>query len=227
MKVIAPIILILASVGIFIVYTNPLYTDDTGSMDPAGKSIKELQSEEKDYLDALSKTREIELVRDGLLVKFNALDEGDKERILKLLPDHIDSVRLIIDINNIAARYGMSLSSIILSAPGVPSVPAAKKSSAQGNLSQESSGNDAGAVSGIGPDSRLYDSVKLGFNVFGPYENFLLFLTELEESLRVVDIISLSFGNNKESALVPETKSQTGNSKSFTYSMTIRTYYLK
>ncbi|GEM_PF-253251 len=228
MNVIAPIILILASVGLFLGYINPTYTATTGSADPAEKSVTELQSEEKDYTDALTKTRQIELVREGLLTKFNALAPSDKDRILKLLPDHIDSVRLIIDINNIAARYGMSLSSITLSAPGTASAAAGNKnqaSAAAGSPSQAASGQ---AVSqGIGPDNSLYDSVKLGFNVAGSYENFLQFLTELQESLRVVDITSLSFSAGRASGQSSGAQSQTGTSDTYTYSMTIRTYYLK
>ncbi|MBI2476467.1 MAG: hypothetical protein HYV67_04480 [Candidatus Taylorbacteria bacterium] len=217
MNIIAPIVLILASIGLFFGYINPTYTGNTFSVEPAGKSVSELQSEEKDYGDALNKARQIELVREGLLSKFNALNRSDKERILKLLPDHIDSVRLIIDINNIAARYGMSLAGITLSAPNA----ASNKNQAAGPA-QIAEGKEAGLPQGIGPDGSLYDSVKLGFTVAGPYENFLGFLKELEESLRIVEITSLSFGTPSSGG-----QSQSAASGAYVYSITIRTYYLK
>ncbi len=209
MKNITPIALLLASLGIFFGYVNPTYTGTTGAADTSKMSIKELQTEAADYNDALNKTREIELTRDGLLAKYNAMSDIDKERINKLLPDHIDSVRLIIDINNIAAKYGMSLSDISLS--GMPSAPAA-----------------AGTASGTpapvnGPNDLPYNSVKLGFSVTGNYSDFYSFLKELEESLRVVDVTSLSFSAAKTSS----GQTAAAGSGAFTYTMTIRPYYLK
>ena len=139
---------------------------------------------------------------------------------MKLLPDHIDSVRLIIDVNNIAARYGMSISNITLSAS--ESVSGASKNSqatapsGPGSAPLGPSGQVQTGISGIGPDSSLYDSVKLGFSVSGSYENFLQFAKELEESLRVVEITALSFGGSSSES-----------SAGYTYKFTIRTYYLK
>ena len=95
------IILILASVGLFLGYINPTYTADTGSLENTKKSVKELQVEEKDYQDAINKTKEIERIRDSLNDKFKTIQKSDVDKLSKLLPDHIDSVRLIIDINNI------------------------------------------------------------------------------------------------------------------------------
>ena len=222
MNIITPIVLILASVGVFFGYINPAYTADTGSAEITSQSIKELQSLEKGYTDALNKAREVELFRDGLRAKFNNLKPIDIEKLSKLLPDNIDSVRLIIDINNIAAKYGMSqIFAITLSAPGIISGATDKKNqSSSGSSNNASSDETDGAISSIGSDGRLYGSVKLGFSVSGTYENFLQFLNELEDSLRVVDIISLSFGASKSTA-------QSGVSQGQAYSMTIRTYYLK
>ncbi len=213
-----PIILILASVGVFWGYVNPAYSADTGSVDNAGRSVKELQSVVADYTDALSKTAEIERIRTGLLSKFNAIQPANLEKIAKLLPDHIDSVRLIIDINNIAAKHGMSLSKINLTGPsgqqpasGAPVVPTV--SSGPQNA-------------GFGPDISQYDSVKLGFVVSGTYDNFIPFLKELEQSLRVVEVVSLAFSGSGQTASVSGA-SQSSPNGIFTYTMTIKTYYLK
>ncbi len=226
MKNITPIILILASVGLFFGYINPTYIGVTGATDSSGKSVRELQTEESDYQDALGKTREIEVVRNGLLSKFNALKDSDKERIVKLLPDHIDSVRLIIDINNIAAKYGMSLTNIVLTASGI--VPAAPKAPTAG-AAAGTPYVPAGAPAFVGPDDRAYDSIKLGFTVTGSYENFIQFLKEIEESLRVVDVTSLVFSTTKPTASPGQGAAVSSASVSalYTYAVTIRTYYLK
>src|SRR3989338_7429840 len=93
-------ILILASFGLFFGYVSPTYGRLTGSAVLKEKSIEELRKDQDDYKDALSKAHEIEKARSGLLEIYNSIPEKDLEKLLKLLPDHIDSVRLIIDINN-------------------------------------------------------------------------------------------------------------------------------
>ncbi len=225
MNNILPIILLLSSVGLFFGYINPTYTADTLSSVTAEKSIKELKLEKADYEGAILKTREIEVARKGLLAKYNAIDEKSKEKMNKLLPDHIDSVRLIIDINNIAQKYGMSLTNLIVTATG--QVQTAPKAQVSGTTAAPSAEGPSGP---IGPDNKSYDSMKLGFTITGKYANFIQFLKELEESLRVVDVTSLSF-NTTKNALPPlgQTAVSTPASSSdiYTYTMTIRTYFLK
>lgn len=219
MNYIMPIILILASGGMFFGYINPTYTAVTGSSNIEEKSITELQSEEKDYTDALVKTAGIERIRTGLAAKFDKIDPEDQKKIEKMLPDHIDSVRLIIDINNIGAKYGMSLNNILLTASGV--VPAATSKPVTSSAAPAPD-----ETLSVGPDGSVYNSIKLGFTITGSYGNFIQFLKELEESLRVVDVTSLSFGVNKN-VTVTSGQSGSGASDMYTYNMTIRTYYLK
>lgn len=222
MNIISPLILIVASVWLFIGYINPTYTGKTGSVEPSGKSIVELQVDEQNYTNALTKTAEIERFRTGLAAKFDALNPSDVEEVEKLLPDHIDTVRLILDINNIAARYGMSLADIVLSAPGVVSGAPSNGVLAAQRQNTIFSGATANTNPDIGPSSSPYGTVKLGFNVTGTYDNFLRFLGELEASLRIVDVTSLSFRTAK-----PVSGQAPLPSDTFNYSMTIRTYYLK
>ncbi len=106
-----------------------------------------------------------ELLREKNIV-FNQIDESKKVLLKKFLPDSIDNVRLIIDINQIASDNGMTIRNISIK------------------------GNDSNS---IGPDSRTYGIATLGFSVSGPYQTFKKFLTALETSLRLVDVTSLSF----------------------------------
>lgn len=185
--------LILAALGLFFGYAHPTYRGDTGSSALSGKSVKELRQERQRYEDAFEKSREIELARTGLLEKYNGISAENREKMLKLLPDHIDSVRLIIDINTIAAQYGMVLKSISLI---------------------DSSEEGKGAVSRtIGPAGRPYETVGLEFSVRGSYENFRSFLRETERSLRLMDVVTLSFAAQNETA--------------YDYKVTVGTYRLK
>src|SRR3989338_1578701 len=185
-------ILLIASVGVFFGYINPTYGAQTGAVDIRGKSIRELKEERANYTDALNKTREIETVRIGLLEKIANIPAEDKERIEKLLPDNIDSVRLIIDVNNIASQYGMTLKNIGLT----------------GSAPEKSGGASSNA---IGPQNELFKEVGLKFSVSGSYDNFRSFIKDLERSLRLVDVMSVSF-------VASETV--------YDYSVTISTYRL-
>ncbi|MEK7087873.1 MAG: type 4a pilus biogenesis protein PilO [Patescibacteria group bacterium] len=171
--------LIIAAAGIFFGYSNPTYRAMTGNTELRDRSVRELKEERGRYIDALNKTKEIEQARTGLLERYNRIPAEDRERIEKLLPDHIDSVRLIIDINNIAAQYGMSLKNI--------------------NLAQT---DPASAVklsaSAIGPTENRFKATQLKFTVAGPYENFRSFVRDLEQSLRLVDIEAVSFNTSAE-----------------------------
>lgn len=218
---IAPVILIVASIWLFFGYTNPTYTEITANPERQNRSVAELRTERAEYVQALETVKEIETVRESLLTRYNSLKPEDKEKILKLLPDHIDSVRLIIDINNIASQYGMSLSKISVSAPDDK---AASKASAPTSPDQVAPGAPS-----VGPDSNLYGSVKLGFSVAGPYRSFLQFMDKLQSSLRLVDITSLSFssapGSSAATSADPSGKAVTPDY--YEYTVAIQTYYLR
>lgn len=172
------------AVGIFMFYTNPRYAGMTGSTDFSKKSVKELREDEVKYREALEKTREIERVRSGLLAAYNSIAPEDLERLQRMVPDHVDTIRLILDIQRVAASQKLILTDISLGA-----------SSGEGGAGASSPG---GATSPIGPvETRPYTEVVLGFTVEGSYESFLAFLRNLEEGLRLVDITKLSFDSSK------------------------------
>ena len=58
-----------------------------------------------------------EQLKQSLLSRFNAFKTEDLDRLRKLLPDHVDNVRLILDLDNLAARHGMALQNVVISEP--------------------------------------------------------------------------------------------------------------
>lgn len=168
------IIFILAALGISFGYTKPTYNSMTNSSDLTGKSVAELKVLQSEYQAALQKVAEIEEVRNGLLTKYNAISEEDRTKIGKLMPDNIDSVRLVININNIASSYGMSLRDISF------------------NDSSNSSQNTDGDTQAIIARSKLYSYITFNFAVSGTYDNLMSFLGSLEKSLEITDVVNLS-----------------------------------
>lgn len=207
------IIFILAALGLTFGYTNPKYSAAHIAGDLNRKSVKELQAEKLKYEAALVKTAEIEEARQGLLTKYNTVTKEDRERLLKIVPDTIDSVRLIIDVNNIAAGYGMSLSDISLTE--------------QQTVSTRKDGAAAGSNLTTLP-SRSSSYVVFSFSVQGSYGNLISFLSSMEKSLRILDITDVSIDSVEKTGTEGNVKLKVSKGEP-TYSMkvTTRAYYLK
>lgn len=187
MKLFLPILFLILAGGIFFWYINPTYT-----------AIGDLRAQEAQYDQALSKATELQTVRDQLVARYNTFSPTDLDRLQKLLPDHIDNVRLILDLDNMASHYGMRVRNVTIDTTGTSAqVPQAVASSAQQ----------------LGPGSQAYESVVISFNVSGTYDVFRQYLTDLEQSLRLSDVIGISFVPNDTGV--------------FTYSVHLRTYWLK
>lgn len=170
-------ILLLVSFGLFFAYINPTYRAETGALDVKARSVGELRRSHERYDEALLKVREIEEVRKGLLQVYSAIPAENLERLETLLPDHIDSVRFIIDISAIAAGHGLLLKNVSLEGGDA---------SAGGR-----GGTEAGGT--IGPKQTLYQPSGVKFTVSGSYDNFRSFLNDLEQSLRLADATAISF----------------------------------
>lgn len=100
----------------------------------------------------------------------SSISSSDLDKLSKFIPSHVDNVNLIIDINNIAAKQGMIIKNVKV------------------RSGSEGSGSGTAAISqnGISPTF-------MSFSVTGNYQALVGFLTDLANSLRVVDPVSLSF----------------------------------
>jgi hypothetical protein len=160
MRLFIPIILLVAAIGLFVVYTNPAY-----------QATKALSSQVSGYDDALNKSKELRTVRDQLLAKRNTFSADDVQKLQEVLPDNVDKIRLIIDVNNMASRHGLSLSAVQI-----------------GNI-----GADAKNALTAGAQSGPTGSVEVGFSISTTYDGMLSFLQDLEHSLRLIDVEKLAF----------------------------------
>ncbi len=160
-RILIPTILLAVSLGLFIFFINPTYQG----------SIKSLSVQNASYDDALTKSQQLRQLRDQLLATRRSFAATDVDKLSHVLPDNVDNIRLIIDINNIAARHHMTLADVQL---GDTSNKKTSTSLATG---------PAGAVG----------SVQVGFSVVARYEDFLAFLQDLEHSLRIVDVDRIGF----------------------------------
>src|SRR3989339_324856 len=197
MRFIMPIILIGISVTVFIMFSNPFYKD-----------ITQLRTQVASYDQALSNSKALEEERDKLTTKDNAIDPENKRKLEKLLPENIDNIRLILEIGEIAAPYGMVLKDVKYNTAIDTKSDAAKTAVVLGGGISQVSNKDYG----------VWD---LGFSTVGTYNNFLNFTRDLEKNLRTVDISSVEFSSintaSGSSSITP----------SYKYDFKIKTYWLK
>jgi Tfp pilus assembly protein PilO len=157
---IATVILLLAmSVGSFFLYTNKEY-----------KEIETLKKESAAYDLALEKAKEALQKKDILQEKYNMFTVEDFDQLQKMLPDTVDNIRLLLDINQVASNYGTSISGI--------------------KVDTEPANTSAGQAT----EAKPFGGITIHFKVSMNYENFQRFLKDIEHNLRITDITALTFG---------------------------------
>lgn len=167
-KIIFPILLLGTSGLMLFMFTNPNY-----------EKIQAKKVELASYNEALDNSKLILGQKDKLLSIVNEIPEEQKLKLEKLLPSNIDNIRLILEINNIAKRYG-----VILRAIEFGSTPQAVPKTAIGQKAPANA-----------PDlgNSDYGTVTLGFTMVASYPTCVSFLKEIETSLRLVEIKSVIF----------------------------------
>lgn len=197
-RFIMPIVLVGITVALFLMFTNPLYED-----------ISALRVEVSAYNDALDNSKMLENERDKLTAKYNSIDPTNLTKLERMMPENVDNIRLILEIEQIAAPYGMALQDV------------------KYNVIDPNEAMLATGIQGAGaakPTPKDYGVFDLEFSTVGSYNNFINFTKDLESNLRIVDISSVVF-SSEESGLSANGKSST--SEIYKYNFKIKTYWLK
>lgn len=157
------IVLLLLSVGLFYTFTSVQY-----------REVQSLQAMADEYRNVLRNVSSIIELRDSLLVTYEALPKAEIDRLNKLLPDNIDTVRLALDLDGMASRYGISIRSI-----------------------QTTTGASGDANLVVLPEyASAYERATVSLSFISNYDNFLRILADIEKNLRVMDIRSIAFQTN-------------------------------
>lgn len=164
MRTIIAILLVILSVAGWVAFIVPNYKDAT--------TIKTANA---DYEAVLENSRKLDEARSSLLKKYQSFNSSDLARLGVMLPESPDNVKLILELDNLASRSGLSLQNAKVN----EDTKTATQAPAPG--AQPAAGNQA------------YGSIKLEFTLVGTYNNFTRFIKTLESSLRLVDINKISF----------------------------------
>ncbi len=155
MRSIFPYIFIALSIGLFLVFVRPMYND-----------IKLLRDDITAYNLALAHSTDLQKVRDDLASKYSNITPANKERLSHFLPNSVDNIQLMLELEKIASLHGMTLKNITFAPP---------------SSSEDTSLGDT------------YGTFDLQFRTQASYETFSLFLKDLEHNLRQIDVKGISF----------------------------------
>ncbi|MDQ5883134.1 MAG: hypothetical protein QG654_46 [Patescibacteria group bacterium] len=204
MRWLLPLILIGASVAGFLLITQPIYDEATVLKEQADK-----------YNEALANAKILQAERDRLTEKFNSFKAEDMVRLEKIVPDSVDNIKLILEIQEVAQERGILVKNVEFEPeqflevdPNAVVDPAVAKK--QANLRRPGAENNLD-----------YETFDLEFSIEGKYGAYVEFMKLLERSLRVVDIRAITFtpGTSED-----KDKLFTDNYK---YTFRINTYRLK
>ena len=181
------LLLIGLSIGTFVLYIKPRY-----------EAARETKIQNESYAGSLDTAEKLKTSREELIARYNSIPKADLDNLKTLLPDSVDNIRLIIQIDSLATRNGLSTVR---------------------NVDYQSTAVSA-AQSQQSPDSarKPYGEFVVTFDTTGQYKNFLSFLSDLEENLRLVDITKIDFMPSGA------TTTLAGN---MSYKVTLKTYWLK
>lgn len=205
---IIPLLLVIGAVGLFIGYTQPTY----------GGSIASLKEEIRGFDTALLAAEQFKQKEAQLTQQRAALSQEQLARLEAFLPDSVDNVQLIVDLNSLAARSGVQLSQFDIAegsstADGASTATSAAAPQAAGpgvvGAAPLTPGNTTLALRTAEPT----ESLELSVSATGSYAAFRTFLAGVEQSLRPLDVIELSV--------------QDSNTGVYTYDVTFRLYWLR
>jgi hypothetical protein len=184
-----PTLAILISLGILFGYVSPSWSGPIAATKAAIDMDTQALKAATDY-----NTREAQLSVDR-----DSIDPKNLARINTFLPDSVDNVGIILNINALAARSGLLLSNIDVA--GSPSGTSQSQSAGPGGT-----GPSVATVNPVG-------SVDLSLSAIGTYSALHAFLTGIEKSARLLDVQDIHV-----------TGSDTG---VYTYQLTMRLYWLR
>jgi hypothetical protein len=202
MKTLFPISLILTSIILFFLVINPFYKD-----------VKQLKTDVSVYRGALDNANVLKDTRDSLLEKYRNIKEEDKTRLNNFLPNTVNNIKFILEIERIANLHGMPLKNIKFDDKDLPE-------------NQVANTDDSIVI----PSDEIV--IEKPFGVFpiefvteGDYASFLSFIEDLELNLRLMDIKEISF-TIPEKSTTP-TPDVVINPNIYNYIVKVDTYWLK
>lgn len=196
-RALTPIILIILSLVIVFTYIKPTF-----------ESMQVKQEQAKEYQDALETAASFNDEVQRLLREVRSFEPENIRALERYVPDEIDSVAVMRDIDFLARQNSLALTSI---ATGGSAENGNERSA---TVQRAQIGGDTTLPNGTQSQSTIPRSQSFSLSVDGSYENLKNFLIDVERNAYPLAVADLSFGEPDE---------ETG---LFTFSLTLETYAL-
>jgi Tfp pilus assembly protein PilO len=162
---------------------------------PLWAEMSDIRAKKENYDNVLSKIEELKAERDSALNAYDSISPNDLAKLEKMIPVTFDSVKFLNDMGALSSKHGLSMDTFASTAGGA----------------------DMGrSVNSL--DNGGYKSNSVTLHVAGTLPQFINFLKDLESSLRIIDLTSLSM------APAPSTQK---NVTTLQYTLVLTVYSLK
>ncbi|HUO55946.1 MAG TPA: type 4a pilus biogenesis protein PilO, partial [Candidatus Paceibacterota bacterium] len=167
--------------------------------------VQVVQSNIDEYNQALDKVQQLQTLKQTLLSRYNSFSPDDITRLQTMLPTQVDNIGLILDLDTLANKYGMTLQNVVINSP------------------TDQSGT-------VGADSVMSSSTPsallVSFSLQGTYSQLQQYLTALQQSLRIVDLVKLDIGGGAGEANNNSGSGSTPANTGYKFDITLQTYWL-
>lgn len=177
---ITPIALVVGAVWLFMGYSMPAYTALSG-----------YRATVASYEDTLAQANQLNDLKNSLLDTYKSLPPEGVSRLQKLLPNDFDPTHFIVAVNNLAASNGVALKTIKVSTPSAEAVTrgGTPQGGSQGSFIPAGVANQSSSAKQA---ATPYSSLTVVLSVSGAYPSLGAFMTDLEQSLELIDITNIT-----------------------------------
>jgi Tfp pilus assembly protein PilO len=162
---------------------------------PKIDAIQGLRATLNKYNTTVNESKELQVTLNGMFSSLNAISDTDQTRLNRAVPKQFNNILFVSELNNIAFKNAVSIKSIQIDEKILE-------------------GSDVVVQTGAGD---LYRTVSAKITVAGPYDQFIKFLKDIESSLRIMDVRTIS---------IKAIERQAG-AVSYEYTLEIETYHLR
>lgn len=184
-----PIISIIVAVGIAGIYAYPKYEE-----------IQELRAKQATFTDALDTAKQVGELTDSLERNMEQISDREREILMRLLPRSVDKVAVFNDLSGVARTNNVQVSNVTFNTEG-----------------EDSRGGGEDERNVVLPQGEYFNAVPIQFSVTGDYADILAFLSDMERSVQLFDIVQADLETSGAGAAQ-------GQSSLYTFNITAATY---
>lgn len=148
---------------------------------PAWQEFSNLRQESENAATISSELDELGKNRSDLLSTINSVSKEDNERLTEALPPGPHSGELLVFLENLSIKHGVTIRRVDLTAPQETKVQDTKSSQPR-----------PGTVPTKASDGTIKE-FPVTLEIVGTYDAFKAFISDIERSLRIIDVQSITF----------------------------------